>query len=67
MKKTATKKPASNSKIKKIMKEYKDGTLKDASGKKVTDFKQAVAIGISEQVDKDVKKGKKKKSVKAKA
>ncbi|HSW47947.1 MAG TPA: DUF6496 domain-containing protein [Candidatus Saccharimonadales bacterium] len=37
------------SKIKKVMHEYKEGELKSGkSGKKVTSRKQAVAIGISE-------------------
>ena len=31
------------------MKEYKSGTLKSSSGKKVTNRKQAIAIGLSEQ------------------
>ena len=32
----------------KVMKEYKEGTLKSGSGKKVTKRKQAVAIALSE-------------------
>jgi hypothetical protein len=36
------------SKIHKVMKEKKEGTLKSGSGKKVTSRKQAVAIAISE-------------------
>ena len=36
-------------KVKKVMDEFKAGTLKSGgSGKKVTDRKQAIAIGISE-------------------
>lgn len=35
-------------KIGKVMEEWKEGTLKRGSGKKVTSQKQAVAIGISE-------------------
>ena len=35
-------------KIGKVMEEFKDGKLKSSAGKKVTDRKQAVAIGISE-------------------
>ncbi len=35
-------------KIGKVMKEFKDGKLKSGSGDKVTDRKQAIAIGISE-------------------
>lgn len=36
------------SKVKKTMKELKAGTLKSGSGKKVTNPKQAIAIGLSE-------------------
>ena len=36
------------SKIQKVMKEKKEGTLKSGSGKKVTSRKQAVAIALSE-------------------
>jgi hypothetical protein len=35
-------------KVKKVMGEYKRGTLKSSSGKKVTKRKQAVAIALSE-------------------
>ena len=42
-------------KVRKVMKEYKSGTLKSGSGKKVTDKKQAVAIAMSESGQK--KKG----------
>jgi hypothetical protein len=35
--------------MKKTMGEYKRGTLKSGSGKKVTSRKQAIAIGMSEQ------------------
>ena len=35
-------------KIGEVMKEFKEGKLKSSSGKKVTDRKQAIAIGISE-------------------
>lgn len=35
-------------KIGEVMGEFKEGKLKSSSGKKVTDRKQAVAIGISE-------------------
>lgn len=34
-------------KTKKVMGEFKRGTLKSSSGKKVTKRKQAVAIGLS--------------------
>jgi len=36
-------------KVEKVMREYKSGSLKSSSGQKVTDRKQAIAIGISEQ------------------
>ncbi|AZI67940.1 hypothetical protein EIB71_09795 [Kaistella daneshvariae] len=35
-------------KIEKVMHEFKEGELKSSSGDKVTNRKQAVAIGISE-------------------
>jgi hypothetical protein len=35
-------------KMKKVMGEYKRGTLKSSSGKKVKSRKQAIAIGMSE-------------------
>ncbi len=35
-------------KIHKVMKEFKEGTLKSSSGDKVTDRKQALAISLSE-------------------
>lgn len=35
-------------KIGEVMKEFKKGTLKSGSGKKVTKREQAVAIGVSE-------------------
>jgi hypothetical protein len=46
----ATKKAASRGKgkVKKTMHEFKEGSLKSGSGKKVTSRKQAVAIGLSE-------------------
>jgi hypothetical protein len=41
--------PEAQAKVKKVMDEYKEGTLKSGkSGKKVTSRKQAVAIGLSE-------------------
>ena len=36
-------------KVEKVMKEFKGGDLKSSSGQKVTNPKQAIAIGISEQ------------------
>ena len=35
--------------MKKTMKEYKAGTLKSGSGKKVTSREQAIAIGMSKK------------------
>jgi hypothetical protein len=43
------------------MHEMKKGTLKSGSGKKVTDRKQAIAIGLSEAREKGAKVPKKKK------
>lgn len=51
----ATKK--AQSKVEKVMGEYKRGTLKSSSGKKVTSKDQAVAIAMSEAgMSKDKKK-----------
>lgn len=36
-------------KVEKVMREYKEGKLKSSSGDKVTNRKQAIAIGLSEQ------------------
>lgn len=41
--------------IEPTMKEWKEGTLKDSHGNKVTDRKQAIAIGMSEQREKNKK------------
>ena len=35
-------------KIAKVMREFKAGTLKSSSGEKITDYKRAVAIALSE-------------------
>jgi hypothetical protein len=35
-------------KVRKVMREFKSGELKSSSGKKVTNPKQAIAIGLSE-------------------
>jgi len=35
-------------KVHKVMEEFKEGKLKSSSGQKVTNRKQAVAIGLSE-------------------
>jgi hypothetical protein len=36
-------------KVKRVMKEFREGKLKSSSGQKVTNPKQAIAIGLSEQ------------------
>ena len=43
--KTATK---GKGKVEKVMHEFKEGSLKSSSGKKVTNRKQAVAVALSE-------------------
>ncbi|REC48684.1 MULTISPECIES: DUF6496 domain-containing protein [Chryseobacterium] len=48
-------------KIGKVMHEFKEGKLKSSSGEKVTNRKQAVAIGISEAKQEGLKVPKKKK------
>jgi hypothetical protein len=40
--------PTMQKKVKKVMKEYKQGKLKSGGGQKVTSQKQAVAIAMSE-------------------
>ena len=58
----ATKKPTKGQKkVKKVMSEYKSGSLKSSSGTKVTSRKQAIAIAMSEagMTKKPRKKGKK--------
>ncbi len=40
--------PEQSKKIEKVMKEFKDGTLKSSSGEKVTERSQAIAIALSE-------------------
>jgi len=49
------------SKIHKVMKEHKQGTLKSGSGKKVKSRKQAVAIALSESRKSGAKVPRKKK------
>jgi hypothetical protein len=44
-KKTST---VGKNKVHKVMKELKEGTLRSSSGDKVTNRKQAIAIGLSE-------------------
>jgi len=46
--KSTSVKSKGKSKVHKVMKEYKEGTLKSGSGKKVKARKQAVAIALSE-------------------
>lgn len=53
-------------KIGEVMGEFKDGKLKSSSGKKVTNHKQAVAIGISEAKQEGLKAPDKKSSTKKK-
>lgn len=36
-------------KVKRVLREFKEGKLKSSSGQKVTNPKQAIAIGLSEQ------------------
>ena len=48
-------------KIGEVMHEFKEGTLKSSSGDKVTERKQAIAIGISEAEQAGLKVTKKKK------
>jgi len=43
-------------KVAKVMREFKEGTLKTSYGEKVTDEKQAIAIGLSEQKSYEAKK-----------
>jgi len=42
------KKAAASKKVGKVMHEFKTGKLKSSSGQKVTNPKQAIAIGLSE-------------------
>ena len=45
-------------KVQTVMREFKSGKLKSSSGKKVTNPKQAIAIGLSEAGMAKPKKGK---------
>lgn len=49
-------------KIGEVMHEFKEGTLKSSSGDKVTERKQALAIGISEAEQAGLKDLKRRKS-----
>lgn len=40
--------PKAQAKIERVMREMKQGKLESSSGQKVTDRKQAIAIGLSE-------------------
>jgi len=57
---------AAEKKITKVMREFKEGKLKSSSGEKVTNRKQAIAIGISEAKDDGLKVPSKKSSPKKK-
>lgn len=46
---------AASKKIGKVLHEFKEGSLKSSAGYKVTDRKQAIAIGISEAKQKGLK------------
>jgi len=48
MSKHGTHKKKKNKKIAKVMREFKQGTLRSSSGHKVIDRRQALAIAISE-------------------
>lgn len=52
--------PKAQEKVEKTVKEMKEGKLKSGSGKKVTNRKQAVAIGLSEARKEGAKVPKKK-------
>lgn len=52
--------PKAQEKVEKTVKEMKEGKLKSGSGKKVTNRKQAVAIGLSEARKQGAKVPKKK-------
>jgi len=41
-------KKAQQAKIRKVLKEFKAGTLKSSSGEKITDRRRAIAIALSE-------------------
>jgi hypothetical protein len=58
----ATAKSSGKRKVKKVMHEYKEGSLKSGSGGKVTSRKQAVAIALSEARSAGAKIPKKKSS-----
>ena len=53
------KKTKGQAKVQKVMREFKSGKLKSSSGQKVTNPKQAIAIGLSEAGLSRKQKGKK--------
>ena len=53
--------PKGKKKTEKVLKEFKKGTLRSSSGKKVTSRKQAIAIALSEQRKADKRRKKRKK------
>ena len=59
---TKKKSSAGKTKVEKVMKEYKDDSLKSGSGKKFKSRKQAVAIALNEARKSGAKIPKKKKS-----
>ena len=61
-KKSTSSRSKGQSKVHKVMKERKEGTLKSGSGKKVKSRKQAVAIALNEARKSGAKIPKKKKS-----
>lgn len=61
-----SKKTGGKAKVKKVMHEYKQGSLKSGSGNKVTSKKQAVAIALSEARASGAKIPKKKSQAKSK-
>jgi hypothetical protein len=60
-KKSTSPRSKGKSKVHRVMKEHKEGTLKSGSGKKVKSRKQAVAIALSEARKSGAKIPKKKK------
>jgi hypothetical protein len=59
---TAKKATKGKAKVKKVMHEYKEGSLKSGSGGKVKSRKQAVAIALNEARSSGAKIPRKKKS-----
>lgn len=54
--------PKAQNKVEETMREFKRGKLKSGSGQRVTNRKQAVAIGLSEAREEGAKVPKKKSS-----